>query len=275
LFAACVPPEPDPFPRRHEPDTYMAVVQDAGTLRIGIPEDSAPIGYVDETGAPQGLAVELGRFVARALHVRPDFRAYPSERLLGLVAIGGLDLGFPVTPLTEELVRNHRVTDPYLVAHQRLLVPAASAWDGVDDLSGVRTCSYTEPRTGVELVELNPDVIVEPAPDPMECGARFRRGRVDAVTAPDFYLLSIVRGLGRGAPSARDARLTGDDLNTAGYAAAVIPVSGFAEFVRLVFEDAESDGRWRRAFEKTVGPPPPSPPALTLEEAAALWPIPR
>jgi polar amino acid transport system substrate-binding protein len=245
----------------------MAELHDTGRLRVGVPEDRPPIGYVDASGAPRGMAVELGRIVAEALRVEPEFVAYPSDRLLGLVAIGGLDLAFPVTPLTEELVRAHSFTDPYIVDHQRLLVPAGSGWRDLDDLTGARVCSHTHPLTGVELDELNPGIEVDDAVDPEECRAAFDAGRVDAVTAVEFVLEEILADLRRDGSQAR-ARVAGDELNTVGYGAAVLPVPGLAQFVRDVLEAAKEDGTWERRLDAT-------PPTLTLEEAAALWPMPR
>lgn len=274
LLASCVPPEPDPFPRRFEPDTFMAELQDQGRIRIGIAEDAAPLGRVDGSGAPSGFTVELGRIVADTLHVEPEFITYPSYRLLGLVDVGALDLAFPVTHLSEELVRSYHPTDPYLVAHQRLLVRPSSGWDDVDDLSGARVCSYAEPTTGVDLERLNPGIELQAADHPRRCLREFRSGRVDAVTAEDFYLGDMLEKLRRGgSDEVARARIVGDDLNTVGYGATVIRGTGFTQFVRDVLAEAKSDGRWARAFERTMQTPPQSPPELTLEAAAALWPL--
>jgi polar amino acid transport system substrate-binding protein len=249
----------------------MRELQVEGRVRIGIPDDAPPLGYTDRAGAIKGFSVALGRVVADALHVRPEIRAYPSYRLQGLVDVGGLDVAFPLTPLTERVVRRYSASDPYVVGHQRLLVPRSSTARGVDDLAGATVCAHLDPQTGVALSELVPGVRVETADDLARCRRDLARGRVDAVTAQDFLLVHVRDTLaGDGSPA---TKLVGDNLNTVGYAAAVIPQPGFAEFVRTALAAAEADGRWAVAYRRWIGMPPEAPPEMTWEEGAALWPL--
>ncbi|MFN2488313.1 MAG: transporter substrate-binding domain-containing protein [Actinomycetota bacterium] len=268
---ACVPPEPETFPRRFDAETYMAEIQRAGRLRIGIPEDAPPLGYVDaHTGRAKGLTVELGRALARFLRVEPDFRRYPSARLIGLVEVGGLDVAFPATPIDENLVRTQGVSDPYLVAHQRLLVPTASGIEEVEGLSGSRLCSLLQPGTGVDVARLVTNVQVLSVLDLDSCLAALRAGAADAITAEDFRLLYARRVLER-TPGAPQMSLEGANLNLVGYGAIALQSTGFPQFVRDALNEVKSDGRWQGAYDRWIGGSA-EPPTMTLEEAAALWP---
>ena len=268
--SACAPPEPELFPRRHEPDSYLRELQTAGSIRIAVAEDAPPLGYAGRSGRPQGLTVALGRMIAEALHVTPEFHLYPSQRLSGLVAVGGADVAFPLAPITEEVVRKQSVSDPYLVAHQRLLVELSSAVDHVDELAGSRVCAYVDPSTAVDIEELAPGVSVTASDDLAGCGARLATGRVEAVTADDFLLDHLGERLrASGGPP---TRLTGERLSTVGYGARVVDRPGLAQFVSDVFAAAEQDGRWQDAYARWVGDPPEQPPTMTVWEAAALWP---
>ena len=273
LFAAgmtaCAPPEPELFPRRHEPDTYLRELQESGSIRIAVADDAPPLGYAGRSGAPRGFTVALGRMIAEALHVRPEFRLYPSDRLPGLVAVGGAEVAFPLAPITEEVVRKQSVSDPYLVAHQRLLVRASSKIRGVDDLAGARVCAYLAPSTGIELDELAPGVAVTASPELAGCGTDLARGRVHAVTSDDFLLDYLGRRMRASGPR---TRLTGEGLNTVGYGAMVLDRPGLAQFVSNVFASAEQDGRWQDSYARWLGGPPEGPPTMTVWEAAALWP---
>ena len=266
----CAPPEPEPFPRRHEPETYLRELQNAGSIRIAVATDAPPLGFAGRSGAPRGFTVALGRMIAEALHVRPEFRLYPSDRLAGLVAVGGAEVAFPLAPITEEVVRKQSVSDPYLVAHQRLLVRASSRIRGVDDLAGARVCAYLAPETGIELDELAPGVAVRASPELVGCGAALARGRVHAVTSDDFLLDYLGRRMS--ASGGPRTRLTGEGLNTVGYGARVLDRPGLAQFVSNVFASAEQDGRWQDDYARWLGEPPEGPPTMTVWEAAALWP---
>lgn len=278
LLPACVPEIDDALPRRFDEETVMGAAQEAGRLRIGVPTTAPPIGYIDgpvpsepEDAADRvaGLSTDLGRLVAEALHVHPEFvPVRAEEEMFDLLDARELDLAFPEAPLTETRLRTYSMTDPYVVVHQRLLVPPGSDISELADLAGRTTCSYVDPVTGVPPSTLVPDAEVVAADFLEECAGLFRRGRVDAVTADDLFLEYL---LGRdGAP---EGKIVGDQLTTSAYGAAVATgASSFGTIVEDVLADAIADGRWARIYERWVGIEPGAPPELTAEEAAALFP---
>ncbi len=271
LLAACAPQAPPLFPRRQEADTYLREVQDSGRIRIAVPNDVPPLGFTDASGRPQGFTVALARMIARALHVASDIRSYPSDRLQGLVAVGGADVAFPFEPITERVVRSQSPTDPYLVGHQRLLVRTSSGAEGLSELGGSRVCAYLDPQTGVPLDSLEPSLEVTDSDDLPGCGRALRGKRVSAVTSDDFLLAYLRRTLERsGGPA---TVVTGDSLNTVGYGARVVDRPGVAQFVSDVFAAAKSDGRWARAYSRWIAPAPDRPPTMDVFEAGALWPL--
>jgi glutamate transport system substrate-binding protein len=272
VLAACAPPAPEVFVRHHDPETYMGELQRSGRIRIAIAEDAVPLGYQSRREEVKGFTVALGRMVADALHVRAELRAYPSDRLPGLVGVGGADVAFPLAPTTEEVVRRHDSTDPYLVGHQRLLVGGSSRVEEVAALVGKRVCSFVDADTGVALDELGPSIVVQRADRLAACGEALARGRVAAVTAQDFLLAYLRERL---AASGERARLVGDALSTVGYGAIVIDKPGLTQFVNEVFAAAKSDGRWAHAYARWISGPPPPAPTMTVWEAAALWPLDR
>jgi polar amino acid transport system substrate-binding protein len=268
VAAACVPPLPgQTLKRDYSESTAMGEAQEAGRLRIGVPADAPPLGFMDpQTQEIGGLAVSLGRLLARTLGVRAEFVVAPSPRLLELIDSAEVDVAFPDVPLTEEEVRAHSFTNPYLVTHQRLLVPRTSPLDGLHDLGGRTVCAAINEATQVSPRRLEPSVAVVRAAI-NACAARLRRGEVDAVTGGDVFLEWVRRRLRPGS-----ARIVGDQLSTEGYGAAVAPGGGWLPFVNAVFAASEEDGTWAAAYERWIGKRPGEPPELTAEEAAALFP---
>jgi ABC-type amino acid transport substrate-binding protein len=257
----------------------MGAAQEAGRLRIGVPAASPPIGFVerrppagpaDRADRTGGMATDLGRIVAEALHVRAELVPVSGdEEMLDLLDARALDLGFPEAPLTEARLRTYSFTNPYVVVHQRLLVRAGSGISEPADLAGRTTCSYLDPVTGVPPDALEPAAEVVAADSLAECADLFRRGRVDAVTADDVFL-DYLAATG-GAPG---AEIVGDELTTSAYGAAVATgATSFATIVEDVLADAIAEGDWADIYTRWVGVEPGGPPELTAEEAAALYPM--
>jgi glutamate transport system substrate-binding protein len=193
----------------------------------------------------------------------------PNDDLLEMVEANEVDVAFPITAITEPLVRHYGFTDPYWIAHQRVL-----GFDGryvPEDLSGETVCSFIDPETEVLLSDLEPTVDMVEAEHPEECFALLATG--SPATASDAILLGLLQSaeqtVGAGEPE-----IGGDNLTTEGYGAAVnIESSGLAEVVNNILQRAKDDGPWQRAVDRWLeGAEPVEPPELTVEEAAALYP---
>lgn len=272
---ACVPPvEVTTTPAHFNPETVMGEIQARGFLKIGVPSDRPPFGSqsgrLDDV---EGATVELGRYVAEALHVDPSFVAAPNDELLGLIDDKSVDVAFPITAITEPLVRHYSFTDPYWVAHQRLL-SLRGTFD-LDELGGETVCSFIDPDTEVALDTLNPAIELKTVPDPADCVPTVEKNGV--ATASDAILMGMVEALHRRVPIYPPI-IGGDELTTEGYGAVVIgDAPGFIEVVNNILARAQEDGTWDDAVGGSVAAggqftTPAEPPDLTVEEAAALYP---
>ncbi|MGH2731302.1 MAG: hypothetical protein ACRDJI_11930, partial [Actinomycetota bacterium] len=72
--------------------------------------------------------------------------------------------------------------------------------------------------------------------------------------------------------------MAGDDLTTEGFGAIVQEETiRFIEFIDAVFEQVKEDGEWMDLYDECLGPyvddPVDRPPIMTVQEAAALYPI--
>lgn len=282
-LASCVPPEPDDdLMRTFDPETtVMGRVQEAGLLRVGVPNDRPTLADA-ESG--DGFVASLGAEVADSLGIRMELVTAPNDSLIGLIDSGELDLVFPAVSITEQRVRQnndkHLFLDPYLVAHQRLLVradPVSSSDVEPETLAGELVCSFIDPETELDISSIEPSIEVREAADPEECGTLMARGKVDAVTASDVVLLGladIVCGLD--CDGAR-AEIAGDEISTFGYGPVIEGgASSWKDYVVNVLEEAQQEGRWEEYYEKYLTGLSDGevlePPGMTVEEAAALFP---
>lgn len=268
-----MPPEEDNdrIPNFDPEENIMGQIQEEGVLRVGIESDVPPWSST-ASGVPAGFTVDLGLLVADSLGVDADFVTADRDELPAMVADGDVDLAFPLIPTTEDLLIEHGLTDPYFVAHQRLLVEEGAGISEVQDLAGMEVCSLANEVTGADLEVLNPAIgdVIE-ATNETGCRDLIANDRVDAVTGPDILLLSI-------ADQEDGLTIVGEQLSTEGYGAVVSRgTGGFDGYVDGVLAEADKELYWTELYEKWISPvtgedePPPFP-TMNLEEAAALFP---
>jgi ABC-type amino acid transport substrate-binding protein len=286
VAAACVPAAPSTTQQvvQYDPTkTTMGQIQKRGTLVIGVPDDFYPFGYVgappgpgssaktSTSKKPAGFTVALGKLVANALGVKATYLPLPSAQLLGAVDKNRADLVFPMVPITEAGLSAHPFTDPYFIAHQRLLVPQGSTLRNVRDLNGRSVCSAIDPNTEIPLNRLVPSISLLSVGSALRCLGPLRAKKVVAATAPDAALMGLRALL----PA---SQIVGDQLTTEGYGAAVSACNAlFAEFVTRVFSDTKASGQWSALYNRWVGPasgsgPAPIAPSMTVVDASDLFP---
>jgi polar amino acid transport system substrate-binding protein len=273
VFGACVPPvEEVELARDYGPATEMGLVQERGELVAGVAADLPPgtdLGG-DGPGALEGFVVDLAGAVADTLDVPLKVEHAPSEDLLEMVEAGELDIAFPLIPVTEKLARRAGPTDPYIVAHQRLLVPAGSGVTEVADLTTDDVvCPLRQAGIRVALPSLHPSAKAIRPNDAAGCMAALEKGRAAVITGPELELIGIQQALG-------DLTITGEALTTAGYSIVVRRDTGsWRGFIEGVLGRYKSGGHWLVAYNRWLAPylgREAEPPRMTVEEAAALYP---
>jgi polar amino acid transport system substrate-binding protein len=273
LLAACVPAESDvedviPYDR----DTTMGRLQRQGQMTIALPGDLAPFSSVGENGEPEGFVAELASEIVDALGVDAEYVEASGEEALDLVKEGEVDLAFPNIGITETLARRNNLSDPYWVAHKRLLVPTTSEVEAAKDLegaSGQAVCQFEEERTRTDISEIFPGIQSSDASDFRQCADQLEGGG-EAATAPDIYLMVLADELD-------GYEIRGEQLSTAGYAASLpVGATDMTTFVNAVLIDVKSEGRWLSYYEEWLAPVASiegaNAPDLGIEEAATLWP---
>ncbi|MEM8753049.1 MAG: amino acid ABC transporter substrate-binding protein [Pseudomonadota bacterium] len=115
-------------------------IEESGEIRLGVRESSAPFSYLDETGAPAGLAVALCRRVAAALAERLDappldleWVTVDAETRFDALAQRRVDLH--CGPMTQTLKR--RETIDFSIPYFMDGVGAALRRDGVQDVAAL------------------------------------------------------------------------------------------------------------------------------------------
>lgn len=285
VMGGCVaPPEDvDTIPNFDPAETLMGQIQEEGELLVGIPETPTPPFFVvDESGEVDGFLAELSRELADALGVEVDFVRLDEDELLlpGRDELGEespAHVSFVELPATEGLAKEHALTHPYWVAHQRILVPAGSGIEQWSDMAG-NYCSIIDPETGFDLSAAD-TTLSQISSEVAGCSKMLKKDEVEAVTAPDHVLMAVwanATGCTQPCDPSPDYEIVGDELATAGYSA-MLPLgsSGWTNFVNATWGEMEAEGRWLDYYEEWIAPygiQLDEAPDLTIEEAAGLFP---
>lgn len=275
LLAACSPSES--AEERFNENSPMYAIQQDGVLRVAVP-GIQPFGSANG----KGFAPEFGRYIAEDLGVDVEFVEMDSTEMG--IGVGGaiVDLAFPLAPITYQALRvdaedgDYAYASPYLIAHQRLLVPGDaegdSAAEQLSDLGkNARICSYIDKGTQVDVSKLTEAEVIEVS-SPDACVQSLGSRKADAATAVDTHLTTMKIALEKRGDLSW--HIVGDQLNTEGYAAMALP-GAMATYIIGELNDIEEEGLWLEYYNEWLEPhlgPVEGPPDLTLQDAASLFP---
>ena len=246
--------------------TTMADLQEKGVIRIGVKYDVPPFGFKNpNSGAIEGFDIDFGKAVADKLGAEPKFVEAISDNRIPFIQDGTVDLVLSTMTINEERAQEIGFTDPYFIAHGRILTKKGSDIKGVDDLAGKRVCTALGSTYEETLKTQAPKADLKLVDTYSECLELIQNGAVDAISTDDVILTGMIiqdEGL---------QLVEGDELTVEPYGGGFkMDDTEFAEFLNGVLEEYKADGRWQAAYDKWLGRhtgEKQEPPTATLDEA--------
>jgi ABC-type amino acid transport substrate-binding protein len=247
-------------------DTTMGKIQEKGEITIGVKYDVPPFGFKNpQNNEIEGFDIDLGKAVAEALGVTPKFVEAISDNRIPFIKDGTVDLVLSTMTINEERALEIGFTDPYFVAHGRILQEKGGDITGVEDLAGKTVCTALGSTYEETLKEQAPDAELKLVDSYSECLELIQNGAVDAISTDDVILTGMI---------IQDDTLElvdAEPLTTEPYGGGFkLKDTEFQEFLNGVLEDYKSDGRWEAAYEKWLGQytgESAQPPTATLDQA--------
>jgi polar amino acid transport system substrate-binding protein len=242
--------------RQVAPNTYMAGIQQRGSLRVGVDTSSLLFSIVDpSSGEFEGFDIDIAKQVAIALfgEATPDtidFVAIPySERLNVLTETEG---GVPQVDLVADTFTINCRRDAeidfsaqYFTSSQKLLVPDDSDATAIGDLKPDQKVCAAAGSTSVDnlnaLPEPHPEVVT--VSNQADCLVLLQQGQVDAISTDDTILAGMV---------AQDpnVKIVGEGFSAEPYGLGLPP--GHPEWVRYVnsvLDKVRTSGLWDQLYD--------------------------
>jgi polar amino acid transport system substrate-binding protein len=258
------PPASLPQPGHMPPGTYMAQIQRAGRLVVGVDQNTTGFGYRDPAGNLGGFDIDLLREVARAIFGDPNaitFRSVTSDERVPAVANGDVDIVGSLLSITCVRWQQVDFSSEYYETSQGVLVRSDSPIRSVADLNNRRVCATRNSTSIQHIHDLAKHAQITAVPFRTDCLVLLQQGAVDAVSADD----TILAGFEKQDPA--NTRPLPDKLETERYGMAISTKHPeFVRFVNGVLEGLRTSGRLRELeaqdIEGTLGissPPTPKP----------------
>jgi glutamate transport system substrate-binding protein len=249
-----------------EAGSTMAKIQEKGEVVIGVKFDVPPFGFENpQSGEVEGFDVEMGKIIADRLGVEPRFVEAISDNRIPFLQEGRVDVILSTMTITTD--REHEIdfSDPYFVAHGRILVPGDSDIAGIEDLDGKRVCTAVGSTYEGAIAEQVPGAKLELVDTYSECFELIQNGGVDAVSTDDVILTGMII-------QDDSLKLVGDEITFEPYGVGLPDKQDdMQEFVNGVLADIFADGTWQGLYDEWVGQytgeEADDPAQLTLEDA--------
>src|ERR687895_1422834 len=175
------------------PDTTMGRIQEAGEIKIGVKYDVPPFGFQNpQSGDIEGFDVDLGRAVAEALGVEPNFIEAISDNRIPFLQDGTVDLVLSTMTINAERDQEIDFSEPYYIARGRILVPQDSDITGIDSLAGRKVCTALGSTYEETLKKQAPKAKLRLVDSYSECLELLQNGAVDAVSTDDVILTGMI-----------------------------------------------------------------------------------
>jgi ABC-type amino acid transport substrate-binding protein/phage tail protein X len=182
----------------------LAEIRDSGVIKIGIREDIPPIQYRDQKGELVGIDPDLGRALADALGVKPEWVMLAGPKFREEVLLQRkVDLVISSFSITRERLEVIDFSNPYFTTGLAVMIKAGdqAKIQSYTDLAG-KTVTATRGSTGERLIsELVPDASFFFVTGTAETYGALRSGKADALIndkvfldhaaaqSPDLYVL--------------------------------------------------------------------------------------
>ncbi|MGA9373475.1 MAG: glutamate ABC transporter substrate-binding protein [Mycobacterium sp.] len=238
---------------------------DSSKVTIGTKIDQPGLGLKNPDGTMSGFDVDVATYVAEQLGYTPEdieWKESPSGQRETLIENGQVDFIAATYSITDARKEKVSFAGPYLITGQSLLVRADNSdITGAESLANnKKLCSVTGSTPAQRIKDKYPGVQLQQYDTYSACVEALKTGAIDAVTTDEVILA------GYAAQSPGTFKIVGDPFSEERYG---IGLKKDDTELRTKINDAItkmiSDGAWKEAFDKNLGPAgitAPAPPTV-------------
>ncbi len=232
---------------------------------IGTKFDQPGLGMKNPDGSMSGFDVDVATYVAKELGYSPDkieWKESPSAQRETLIGNGQVKYIVATYSITDSRKQKVDFAGPYLITGQSLLVRNDNTdITGAESLqNNKKLCSVSGSTPAQRIKDKYPGVQLQQYDTYSACVEALKNGAIDAVTTDEVILA------GYAAQSPGTFKIVGEPFSEERYGIGLKKDdTELRTKVNDALEKMKSDGSWKAAFEKNLGPAgiaTPEPPAV-------------
>jgi ABC-type amino acid transport substrate-binding protein len=230
------------------PGSFMAQLQQAGTLRVGVKFDVPQFGFLNPaTNKPEGFDVDMAKAVADELGVKPEYSEAISTNRIPFLQGDKVDIVFSTMTINDERKQQIDFTDVYYVAGQTFLVKKGKPVT-LETAAGKKVCTAKGSTSEKNLTQLAPKAEVVLQDGYAQCFQLLQTGQADAMTTDNVILAGFLK------KDPSNFELSGGEFSQEPYGGGIKKGhTDFVDFVNKVIRAMKTDGRWAKLYDKWIG----------------------
>lgn len=154
-------------------------IMDSGKIRIGVPIDVPPFGFMDAQNELAGIDVEVARMVVEALGVELELQPITSANRIPYLVTDRLDLVISAMGATPERAKQIVFSSPYSALSIGVFGPAEAEVTSPDEIGDLVVGVARGTTQDIELTALAPDATITRFDDDATAAAAYLSGQVD------------------------------------------------------------------------------------------------
>jgi glutamate transport system substrate-binding protein len=222
-------------------------------LVIGVKSDQPGLGL--QTGSKyEGFDIEIAKIIAKDLGVDEaniEWKTTVSANREPFIQQGTVDLVIATYTINDDRKKKVNFAGPYYVAGQDLLVKTENTTiTGPDTLDGKKICSVTGSTPAKRIKDEHPKAQLQLFDSYSKCVEALAQDKVDAVTTDDI----ILAGYAAQSQFAGKLKVVGNKFSNEPYGIGLKKDDkSSCEKINEILKKAGSDGRYKAAWDTTLG----------------------
>ncbi len=229
----------------------LETLKSASKVKVGVKFDQPLFGLKDTSGNVQGFDAEIAKLIVGELTGDPnkvEFIEAISANRETFLQNGTVDLVIATYTINDTRKGKVGFAGPYYLAHQDLLVRSDSTITKPQDLAGKKVCSSKGSTSAKNIKTLVPTVNLVELTGYSLCVTDLLNKNVEAVTTDDAILNGFV------STNPGKVKVVGAPFSDEPYGIGVKREStDVREAINVALEKIIADGRWKTAWDNTVG----------------------